>query len=245
MRRARARVARWVLWARGLQRLQRRLPHNRLSLRAENGIFSGDCMRRTAGFVWALLLVATSIGHVHGAERTYSAEAIAAAVHADYPDAKVLESAEGDLDGDSLPDVAVCVGLQGDEQMILVLRGTRAETLARWEHSQRFPWPQQTPDVEIRKGSLFLSSLHISLDTVSRSTSQYRLRHGQFQLIGDESWTQSPVQDDEPGPKASSRVSNNYLTGVSITVSEPGKRMERGRSRLPNEALQTLQDYLP
>lgn len=202
-------------------------------------------MRGTVGFVWALLLVATSMGRAHSAERTYSAEAIATAVHALYPDAKVLESAEGDLDGDHLNDVAACIGTGGDEQMILVLRGTRAHALERLASSERFPWPQHVPELEIRNGSLFVSTLHISLDTDSRLTSQYRFRHGEFQLIGDEVRSQSPVHDDELGPKSSNRVSNNYLTGFSVSVSEPGKHVERGRSRLPKEALQTLKDYVP
>lgn len=202
-------------------------------------------MRRTAGFVGALFLIATLMAQAHATNQTYSAEAIATAVHLDFADADVMDTAEGDLDGDGLPDVAVCIGLGGDDQMIMVLRGTRSHTLVPWESSERFPWPQHTPELEIRKGSLFVSSLHISLDTASSLNRQYRFRHGHFQLIGDESWTQSPVQDDEPGPKSSIRLSNNYLTGVSVSVSEPGKRVERGRSRLPNEPLQTLRDYVP
>lgn len=202
-------------------------------------------MRRATGIGLALVQIAISIGQAQGAEHRYSAEAIAAAVQGHYPGATVLESAEGDLDGDLLPDVAVCIGLQGDDQQIVVFRGTHGQTLASWHQSEPFPWPQHTPDVEIRKGSLFLSSLHISLDNVSRATSEYRFRHGKFQLIGDESWTQSPVQEDRPVPKSSNHVSNSYLTGASLSVSEAAGRLERSRSRLPNEPLRTLSDYVP
>lgn len=202
-------------------------------------------MKRTEGLFWALLLVATSVGHARGANATYSAEAITAAVHALYPTAKILSAAEGDLNGDGVPDVAACIGLRDEEQVILVLRGTPAHGLASWRSSQRFPWTQEPIEAEIRKGSLFLSTMFLSLDSITWSTRQYRYRHGEFELIGDEVSSESPVHEDQPGPKTSSHESHNYLTGVGVSTREPGNHVERRRSRLPTEALQTLQHYTP
>jgi hypothetical protein len=152
------------------------------------------------------------------------------AVQLSYPGFAVIRTASGDLDGDGISDIAALVreGSFPDESLrLVVLHGTRGG-FSVWERSGNLgTYPKGEPDVEIKRGSLYMYSSAATCCSAGWEHHQFRYRDGHFRLIGVKA---GEVREGDSEPRAmddeSTEVDLNLLTGERRE-----KREGKGRKR--------------
>lgn len=159
-----------------------------------------------------------------------------------YPDTEVASIAAGDLDGDGIPDVAYVVQDSMGAALVGVLRGQDGGVLVPWGKSKEIT-TFTTVEVDIRRRALFVDKYYASLTTVSNYEAQFQFRKGELVCIGLKETHQSPIHDDEPGPRYSENGSTNFLTGETISQVEKDGKVTLSRQKEPVEALVKFQDW--
>lgn len=139
----------------------------------------------------------------------------------------VWESAEGDLNNDGLPDLAMVItGSRDDqaprEERLVVLTGQPGGGYRLLSVSGEFCHPSKFYNLEIRRQSLYVTMVETA--DASRMGSftrhyRYNARLQDMELIGEDSHS-----EDQQGHFA--HTSANYLTGQAIETTR-----ERGRTR--------------
>jgi hypothetical protein len=155
------------------------------------------------------------------------------AVQLAYRDALVVRTASGDLDGDGIPDIAALVreGTYPDDSIrLVVLRATRSGFVA-WERSGDLgTYPKGEPDIEVKRGSLYMYSSAATCCAAGWEHLQFKYREGHFRLIGVKA---GEVKEGESEPKAmddeSIEVDLNLLTGERHEKREGKGRTPRSR----------------
>jgi hypothetical protein len=147
------------------------------------------------------------------------------------PGWKIGERAEGDLNGDRIPDYALQlvpvdhdssgIGAAPEAQALLILLSTDGGKLRRAGLATRLlvhVVPQYILALSIKNGVLVINQ-NFGMTDVADLT--HRLRYepaaGRFLLIGKDTFSYHRPQ----GPKwPATRVSENYLTGVRLTTTD-------------------------
>lgn len=145
----------------------------------------------------------------------------------------VLAAAEGDLNGDGLPDLAMLLmGLKGEgpeEERLFVLTGRADGSYHVLSVSGEFCHPSKFYHLDIKNNALFVQAVYYAdAARFSGFTLQFRYnaKTKDLEHIGEQ-------QDDEDYSSNSSyRVSLNYLTNAAIHSRRAGKKYKEVRGRL-------------
>lgn len=145
----------------------------------------------------------------------------------------VLAAAEGDLNGDGVPDLAMLLmGRKGEgpkEERLFVLTGRADGRYQVLSVSGEFCHPSKFYNLEIKNNSLFVQAVYYAdAARFSGFTLQFRYnaKTKDLEHIGEQ-------QDDEDYSSNSSyRVSLNYLTNAAIHSRRAGKKYKEARGRI-------------
>ena len=193
---------------------------------------SAACM---AALLGPAVLAMLYVGNAHAADGNTSAEqrarlAIAPEFrHSDF----VWTTAEGDLNGDGVPDLALLLTRHKEEgqreERLLVLTGRADGSYQVLSTSGEFCHPSKFYNLEIKNHSLFVQAVYYAdAARFSGFTLQFRYnaKIKDLEHIGEQ-------QDDEDySSNASHRVSLNYLTNATIDSRRAGKKYKEARGRI-------------
>jgi hypothetical protein len=145
----------------------------------------------------------------------------------------VWARAEGDLNGDGRPDLAlVLTGSKGDgprEERLVVLVGDAIGGHKVLSVSGELCHPSKFYNLDIKNGSVFVQSVeYADAARFSAFTLQFRYSSGRqdLELIGEQ------TDEEDYGGNSSYRTSLNYLTKLAIHTRQAGKRRKEARALL-------------
>lgn len=184
---------------------------------------------------WLAVVAILCTGNVRAADESTSAEQKARRAippefrHPDF----VWTTAEGDLNGDGIPDLALLLtkhkGEDQREERLLVLTGRADGSYQVLSTSGEFCHPSKFYNLEIKNHSLFVQAVYYAdAARFSGFTLQFRYnaKIKDLEHIGEQ-------QDDEDySSNASHRVSLNYLTNATIDSRRAGKKYKEARGRI-------------
>lgn len=157
----------------------------------------------------------------------------------------IWTSAEGDLNGDGIADLAaVVVDLSGEgqrEERLLVLAGTPGGGYAPLAVSGQYCRVSKFYNLDIASGSLFAQGVSRAEPSGSdSSTMQFRYNPTlrDFELIGRED-----VAEDYDA-RSSYRVSVNYLSKVAVHTRTAGKKRGEAKALLSQPTLLRLRGFV-
>lgn len=145
----------------------------------------------------------------------------------------VWARAEGDLNGDAIPDLAlVLTGSKGEgprEERLVVLLGDAQGRYRVLSVSGELCHPGKFYNLDIARNSVFLQAVEYADSArLSAFTLQFRYSAARqdLELIGEQTTEES--YDDN----ASYKTSTNYLTRTAVHTRQAGKRHKEARARL-------------
>lgn len=153
--------------------------------------------------------------------------------------------AEGDLDGDGVPDLALVVtGEKGEdgprEERLFVLTGNPDGSYRVLSVSNEFCHVSKFYNLDIGRNSVFVQAFEYA-DAIRASSFTMQFRYNSnlkdLELVGEETLS----EDYEDGSYF--RVSINYLTKTAIHSRQAGKRHKEAKVRLNNTAILRLQGF--
>lgn len=154
-------------------------------------------------------------------------------------------NAEGDLNGDGIPDMAmVLTGQKGadgpDEERLFVLTGTPGGSYKILSVSGDFCHPRNFYELDVGNKSLYVRMVEYA-DSARESSYTLQFRYNaklnDLELIGSETHSESYQEDVEE------RTSTNYLTGKAIHTTRTGKKVKTKSERVVNPAHPRLNGY--
>lgn len=159
-----------------------------------------------------------------------------------HPEKEVTSLAVGDLNGDGVPDVAYVVEDGVGTARVGVLRGRPGGALNPWSQSRGIRI-FTTIEVDIRRRSLFIEKYYASRTVVNNYEAQFQYRKRELVCIGLKETHQSPIHDDEPGPKYWANSSTNNLTAETISRIENDGHVSLSRKKESARSLVKIQDW--
>jgi FG-GAP repeat len=152
--------------------------------------------------------------------------------------------AEGDLNGDGVPDLAVVVtGSNNDgprEERLFVLAGNPDGSYRVISVSNEFCHVSKFYELDIRKNSVFVQAYEYA--DAARASSytlqfRYNAKFKDLVFVGEE------TRDESYNDGSYYRVSMNYLTKTVVHTRQAGKRHKEAKGRLNNAAILRLQGF--
>lgn len=145
----------------------------------------------------------------------------------------VWARAEGDLNGDTIPDVAlVLTGQKGDgprEERLVVLTGSANGDYQVFSVSGELCHPGKFYNLDIRERSVFVQAVEYADSArFSGFTLQFRYSAARqdLELIGEQ------IDEENYDENSLYRVSINYLTKTAIHTRDAGKRQKEAKAQL-------------
>ena len=153
--------------------------------------------------------------------------------------------AQGDLNGDGVPDVAVVLtGSKGDaprEERLVVLAGRPGGGYQLLSLSGDLCYPSKFYHLEIQKNAVALQAVeHADASSMSSYTLQFRYNAmlQDLELIGERS------DEDGYNDGSSYRISINHLTHMAVVARKVGKRYKEAKARMATApALRPLRGF--
>lgn len=198
-----------------------------------------------AKFLLTVALVCTSLLSV-SAEYTTTGKKAISAIAAAYPRLTFIwTSAEGDLDGDGIADLALVVTGPGGEgprreERLFVLTGNPDGSYKVLSVSDEFCSVSKFYNIDIKKNSVFVQAFeYADAARASSYTMQFRYsaRLKDLEFVGEESL------DENYGDSSYYSVSNNYLNRTAIHSRHARKRHREVKVRLNNWPMLSMQGF--
>ncbi|MBO9537872.1 hypothetical protein [Herbaspirillum sp.] len=160
-----------------------------------------------------------------------------------FPSMQIRSTTMGDLDGDGISDIAtVLAGTSAGEhaQQIVVLQGVQPGQYQLWSRSNPFAELRKGgPDLEIRKGSIFLYYRDVTCCAAGYRHLQFKFNGQQFRLIGVRVGETSTREEDD----FERDVSFNVITGDKVETKRVGKQKKQIKTKIPTKESQALDEF--
>ncbi len=151
-------------------------------------------------------------------------------------------AAEGDLNGDGIPDMAIVLtgwigGQDPRGERLVVLIGNRDKSYTVLSMSDEFCNAREFYNLSIEKRSLVVEAFWRVSDRISSSTLHFRYNHQlmDLELIGAENLSEENVK------VSSYKISTNYLNGKVIHTRRDGKKYKEAQAWIDRKPLSRLQ----
>lgn len=145
----------------------------------------------------------------------------------------VWARAEGDLNGDSIPDLAlVLTGSKGEgprEERLVILVGDANGRYKVLSTSDELCHPNKFYNLGIRRNSVFVQAVeYADAARFSGFTLQFRYSAARqdFELIGEQ------ADEEDYNDNSFYKISLNYLTKIALHTRQAGKRHKEAKARL-------------
>jgi hypothetical protein len=180
------------------------------------------------------------------AEYTPTGRKAISAISAAFPHLDFIwTSAEGDLDGDGIADLAlVATGRRGGnpqrEERLFILKGNPDGSYGVLSVSDEFCRVSKFYNIDIKKNSVFVQAVeYADAARASSYTMQFRYNASlkDLEFVGEE------TLDENYNDGSYYRVSNNYLTKTAIHSRHAGKRHKDVNVRLNSFPILRLQGF--